>query len=156
MKNNPELEVKHRKQNSSRQEKYRNRLGIAEENIKMGYSCKQTLGKALKKVENNFPDNEDKKKTIVTELVKNILPDFSLVPKIPTHSSSLIAKKVRNFLERDDISRQTAGKRDYISIKNAVTGQRQHFQKRFMVMTVGEAYSIFIEENSEDIKKYMF
>ena len=54
---------------------------------------------------------------------------------------------VINFYCRDDISYQTPGCRDSITIK--VDGVKQTLQKRFLLFSLREAYQIFVDENSQ-------
>lgn len=51
------------------------------------------------------------------------------------------------FFNRDDISHQTPGKIEVKSVKDSATGKRELVQKRYMMMTVMEAYHLFREEH---------
>lgn len=50
---------------------------------------------------------------------------------------------IEEFFLRDDISRQSPGKKDYLVIKNKETRKRETHQKRYLVMSVGEAFEQF-------------
>lgn len=64
---------------------------------------------------------------------------------------------IEEFFLRDDISRQSPGKKDYLVIKNKETRKRETHQKRYLVMSVGEAFEQFKVENpSVKIKKSLF
>ena len=52
---------------------------------------------------------------------------------------------VRDFFENDEVSWQTPGKRDCITIKDEVTGKKEKKQKRFLMMSVSEAHQRFSE-----------
>ena len=54
------------------------------------------------------------------------------------------------FFERDDISWQTPGKRDVVSVKNTKTGNK--IKKRFMIMSISEAHKLFTEDNTFEFK----
>lgn len=54
---------------------------------------------------------------------------------------------VTSFYLRDDISSLRPGKKDYLSVTDPETSQREHVQKRLLLCNVGEAYQLFKTEN---------
>ena len=66
-------------------------------------------------------------------------------PKPGNRLSEEILEKVTNFYEEDTISRQMAGKNDFVSV--SVNGEKTKVQKRRILTTVYEAYVKFQEEN---------
>lgn len=64
---------------------------------------------------------------------------------------------VREFYSSDDISRQAPGIRDVKTMKDPDSGMRTKIQKRYMNMTVKEAYTLFKTEHpTAEIKKSKF
>lgn len=61
---------------------------------------------------------------------------------MPSKSIDEITEIIRNFYERDDISRQMPGIKDAKSIKTS-TGKKLRIQKRTMIMSVREAFELF-------------
>ena len=62
---------------------------------------------------------------------------------------------VREFYLRDDISRILPGKKFFISVKKP-SGEREHRQKRWLHMSIREAYQVFKSETSIKIGKSKF
>jgi len=112
------------------------------------YSCKQTLGKAICKIKNALPKNPEKQKTVIAHLAYEKVPDLIIKKKQNArHSySTETIEHVKMFYARDDISRQAPGKRDTKSVKNPNTGEREMIQKRHMIMTIKEAFSLYTNE----------
>lgn len=149
-----------RKKETERKRKYRQKIKTAlkerqitsvNSNISP-YKSRQTLGKALKKVEHALPKSPTKKLRIIMHLTQRT-PDLFLNKSI-THSgrpavNEVESKKVIEFYCRDDISRQAPGKRDTKSVKDEVSGKRKIYQKRHMIMTIKEAYFVFKRDNPE-------
>ena len=57
---------------------------------------------------------------------------------------------VRNFYERDDISRQAPGRKDVVTIRSE-NGEKTKVQARHLTTTINEVYAMFKESNP-DIK----
>ena len=55
--------------------------------------------------------------------------------------SADVCQEVRSFYETDDISSQAPGKNDYIIIRDGQ--QKTKVQKRYLLLTIGEAYQEF-------------
>ncbi|VEN60653.1 unnamed protein product [Callosobruchus maculatus] len=148
-----------------RKQIYRNKLKAAKTDLKVNestsspigsYKTKRTLKKAVNKVMEAMPVSPTKKEAVVRQLARNILPSLSLeIKNCKDPRSDTISKEnvevVRKFYELDEISRAAPGRKDTISIKDTVTGKRDHVAKRHMTMSVVEAYQLF-KKDYPDIK----
>ncbi len=56
---------------------------------------------------------------------------------------------VREFYERDDISRQAPGMRDVVTVREG--GVKKKIQKRHLTMSILEAYRYFKKKHPESI-----
>ena len=76
--------------------------------------------------------------------------DTASLEKKPGHTvlDTSTVLLVKDFYQRDDISRQAPGKRDTIVVRS--NEKKQTMQKRHFSMNVSEAYAIFREEHSEE------
>jgi hypothetical protein len=110
------------------------------------YSNKSTFGKAKRKVENALPLSPCKKVAVVTKLAQDILGLKTPPGKSTRALSQESQQKISDFFENDSISRVMPGKADTISVK-LDDGTRVHKQKRHLLMSISEAFSLFAEEN---------
>lgn len=60
-------------------------------------------------------------------------------------------KEVKDFHLRDDISWQAPGQRDTISVNDPDTNKRILKQKRYLLLSIGEAKTIFDEQNGTSL-----
>ena len=66
--------------------------------------------------------------------------------KKKSHISDEEIQKVRNFYMSDQVSLQLPGKKD--SIVENINGTKVHLQKKVLLMSIKEAHSLFIKDNS--------
>lgn len=130
-----------------------NILKTIENNI--GYKTSSELSKAASKVMKALPNNEHKTVQVLEKVVKKFplnidQHDHNVSTKISRQRKYFIgnADLVRDFFNLDDVSRQFPGKRDFVTIKNG-NGEKIHYQKRLMIMTVDEAFAKFLEKYPE-------
>ncbi|XP_053957300.1 uncharacterized protein LOC128862597 [Anastrepha ludens] len=126
-----------------RQKKSVNNIGSLNCDI---YSCKQTMGKAIKKVERALPRNLNRKIAILKSLCNKYLRPTETMDENTTKSSkSLMREKlIEKFFLQDGISVQAPGRKDTMLINGKVVS------KRFMLMTLAEAYQLFKSEYTEE------
>ena len=121
------------------------------------YKCLNTLKKAVVKTRKALPQSPTKKTAVLRQMLKEVAPELPALLHKPddTRSSNTVSdevkQKVKDFFERDDISRASPNRKDTMSIKNWESGIRTHVAKRHMMTTVAEAYSLFVSDNP-DIK----
>lgn len=126
-------------------------------NLTLGsYKCTNTLKKAVVKAKKALPQSPSKQKAVLWHMVKDIWPqmaEFIEKPKTirSTATTEEVKIKVKAFYEKDDISRCSPNRKDTMSVKDLPSGKRIHVCKRHLMMTIGEAYSLFVLENP-DIK----
>ena len=134
------------------------------------YKSKNTLGMAVAKVIRALPgtpmrethvlgavlssmpqDKRDKLcKTVRDTRVRRSLIDDERKKRsdaIPNQTLEL----VHQFYLHDDISRMCPGKRDCISVKDSVTGKREHKQKRLLYLSLSESHQVFCREHGDII-----
>ena len=90
------------------------------------------------------------------QVIKRIGEDIGLFQK-PTHERTnikipqTVVKQVQDFYEKDSISRQAPGKRDFITVRENGDGVR--YQKRHLLYNIREVYELFMQEHP-GINKY--
>jgi len=157
-KNNPDKTAKIREQNRKRQAKRRSKLAAEKKQrselsqscsstnvspLESSYKCAQTLAKAVHRSERGLPSSPTKKKLIIEHLaVKHgVIPKPSF-QSAPNSLSDLTKNRVFQFYELNEISSVAPGKKDIVFVK-LNDGSRVPFQKRYLIMTVREAYEQF-------------
>lgn len=107
-------------------------------------SASRALGRTIKAVKNALPQSP-RRRDYVTQKVAEALsfspPDSSTNSGRPITNPEL-RQKVVTFYNSDDISRMMAGKRDYVIVRRPKES-KQYLQKRYMYLTLDEAYATF-------------
>lgn len=138
-----------RQKDKERQRLYREKKKVIQngDQSELGsYKSPRTLGKAVKRIKNSLPNSPTKKVAIIRKLVRENLSSelkkdiFNAKKTGPRKIQSDCLKRVNEFLQCNEISRQAPGKRNVKSVKDPVTGKRSLYQLRHMVMGIGEAY----------------
>lgn len=139
---------------------------IPEEQPSTSIMTPQVLGKAIKRVKNALPSTPTKQIPIIKDVVKtwspgkimvlskeiNIKLSDELNKEKETRKKRVDAlsedqkREVIDFYKQDSISRILPGKKEYVSVKDPVTGKRTKYQKRILTMKLKEAYQLFKEE----------
>ena len=108
---------------------------------------KATLNRAVKRAQTALPTSPRKRRKVVQKLAIKFSPESFLPPakrKERAHINDDVLTDVLNFYERDDISTQAAGKKDFVIIRE--NGEKTKVQKRYLNMTISEAYSQFKQD----------
>jgi len=78
---------------------------------------------------------------------------------VPTQSRVKISQEIKeevvSFYQRDDITRMSPGKQDVHNFRDS-QGTKQSAQKRYMTMSVNEAYEIFVSEKGKVLSRTLF
>ncbi|CAF1452033.1 unnamed protein product [Rotaria sordida] len=114
------------------------------------YKCRQSLGKALKRAVHSLPKDTNKRMMVVQHLAQNL----NIISKT-THqhtrkqrSLSIELKElVIQFYQRDDITYQLPGKRDYVTVTDD-NGESRTLQKRILLYNIRKTYQLFVNEYS--------
>ncbi|XP_054290654.1 uncharacterized protein LOC129005710 [Macrosteles quadrilineatus] len=120
------------------------------------YKSPCTLGKALKKAKGTLPSSPAKKKAVLKRLIEENFGLsvckglFKKQKKGPRQLTENCIKKVIDFYNNNEISRQAPGKRDVKSIKDPETSKRTTYQVRHMVMSIREAHEEFKVKNPDE------
>ena len=113
------------------------------------YSASSALSRAVKKAGKHLPKSPAKRKAVVKELACKVKLTFKRSKIV---NAKRIADDVKNkiidYYNRDDMSRWTPGKQEYITLKDE-KGEKMKLQKRYLQMTCGELYALFKAENPE-------
>ena len=130
--------------------KYRDKRKLERLNGKKfsSYKNRQSFGKAVKRVTHSLPQDSNKRVT----MVRHIAQELNIIPKtitqhqrqqrsLPIELKELVVK----FYNRDDISYQLAGKRNYITFKDN-DGTKTTLQKRILLYSVRETFQLFLTE----------
>lgn len=143
---------------SNDQDDNESQSGRLAEIVSEGYSNSATLGKAVKKVSKALPVSPRKKKAILTHIVANssetekeTLVNVVTKPKCTRASvGSHLNASIRKFYERDDISRVSPKTSDVKKYKCPETGEESLLPTRHMVLSLKEAYAVFVEETKTE------
>lgn len=149
---------KHRKQAKSQNnvsiDNQRHESNLAEI-VGEAYKSCQTLAKAVKKVKNALPTSPRKKKAVLSHIVSNLDEvDKGTVIDVVTNRQKYTRKCIpaglsgfiRNYFERDDISRMSPNTKDVKKYKCPETGEDLFLPTRHMLFSVKEAHALFVEE----------
>ena len=128
---------KRRKQKNSSQD----------QDVSQAYQTPQALGKALGKVSSRvLPQSPRKRKAVVFKLAH---ASGFLRKKKCTRGNRGLPKETVNlvkvFFQLDSISRQAPGRKDFVTVRENNT--KHHIQKRHLLWSLRECYSIFMKEN---------
>ncbi|KAI5696363.1 hypothetical protein M8J76_010205 [Diaphorina citri] len=111
------------------------------------YKNLQTFGKAVKKIKGTLPNSPRKKEAVIKKVVTDILGPNVLVQKLQKKPSHILSEehkaKVKEFYCQDDISCQAPGIKDTISLRSDKDKPKNKVQKRYMIITIGEAFELF-------------
>lgn len=114
-----------------------------QENKLEAYTCKQTLGKAIKRAESALPRDSQKKIEVIAALYKKYVEPTNQANENTFNDNLEMEAKLKlakEIYQREDISVQAAGRKDTIIVGGEIV------PKRFMLLTVSEAYEIYKQE----------
>ena len=82
---------------------------------------------------------------------RKLKKEFGIIPEIPTTPkgkflSNETKEYVKNFFQKDDISRVFPEKKDCLSVRNINTGEKELVQKRLVLMNLKECYVAYKED----------
>lgn len=137
---------------SARRKKSENSGGSASTTSAAPYKCKSTERKAIMKATRALPASPNNRKHIIEglrSLFYSINCQESEVHGAERRGrpsvSEEITGKVQEFFCRDDISLCSPGMRDFVSVDG------QKLQRRYLIMSVSDAYHLFVEEYGEGL-----
>ncbi|CAF5120222.1 unnamed protein product [Rotaria magnacalcarata] len=111
------------------------------------FGSKQSLGKSVKKVKKNLPQDPAKQKLVIQAIAQSIgLLGPSLHKRNTRNLSCKLKDDIVKFYCRDDISYQMPGKRDTIVVRQ--NGTKSTHQKRILLYNIREAPQLFLSERS--------
>ena len=110
------------------------------------YKSPSAIGKAVKRVISAMPNSPRKRAAVMTRL--SIKPFHQGPSTSGSHHNKLdtaTEKAVTDFYEQSDISWTAPGRKDYVIIRTGK--EKTRMQKKFLMMTVNEAHSLFCDAN---------
>lgn len=130
-----------------RQKEKKAKNSSQDQDVSQAYQTPQALGKALGKVSSRvLPQSPRKRKAVVFKLAH---ASGFLRKKECTRSNRGLPKETVNlvkvFFQLDSISRQALGRKDFVTVRENNT--KHHIQKRHLLWSLRECYSIFMKEN---------
>ena len=135
------------------QKRYRERKKTKDENAVArrsgsSYQARSTLSKAVKRAALGLPASARKRKKVISVLAmqQRIQIAHQVKKGSKERVSGEIKECVTQFFLRDDVSWQAPGQKDCKSNKTN-NGTKKKMQKRFLLYTLREAYSMYCEEN---------
>lgn len=123
------------------------------------YKTAASLGRAVARVK-GLPKSPRKKKVVVRKLFESSfeIPKKPRESTRPNHQNAIseeTIKKVVDFYEREDVSRQAPGIKDVITVRNS-DGTKEKKQTRHLCSSVMETHALFCSEHGEIIGKSKF
>lgn len=127
----------------------------------VAYTCPQTLGKAKRKVVRALPSSPTKKKAILAQIVSemNDAEKTEITNAVSTtppktrvkaaRDLTILKKAIKEFYERDDVSRMSPKTRDVKEYVCPDTGNKILLPTRHMQYTIKEAFALFDEEQQK-------
>jgi hypothetical protein len=152
----------HRVKDKIRHRNYRLRLKTqgkstqsTAESPSKAFGNRQALGKAMSRMKKNLPSSPRKRSAVVKYLVQQYSPEL-VIQKSAKHVRSdaitpATTKLVIEYYMSDGISSQAPGMKDYSIVRDPSDGTKTKFQRRYLQVTLGEAYNSF-KERHEGIK----
>ncbi|CAF1395394.1 unnamed protein product, partial [Rotaria sp. Silwood1] len=131
--------------------KYRDGLKLKRlnDNRSSTYKNRQSFGQAIKRVQKSLPKEPNRRISVVRHIAQTldiISKTTDLHEREQRQLPIELKKAVIDFYNRDDISHQMPGKRDYITIKND-NGSTQ-LQKRILLNNIRETYELFLMDRN--------
>lgn len=117
-----------------------------------GYESKQSLGKAVSKVTRALPQSPRKRETEIRKIVAlNKISGASVQNSTMSKNDSALDKAIREFYEKDDISRVSPKMRDVKQFRNE-NGEKILLPTRHMLLTLKECFARFRDEQNSSGK----
>ncbi|ESO89794.1 hypothetical protein LOTGIDRAFT_164827 [Lottia gigantea] len=116
------------------------------------YKCPQSLGKAVRKVQNALPTSPRKRQKVLQTVLNNANSTSTSTELQRSRQSLPITTEeaVINFYSSNDASWQAPGMKDHV-IERLEDGTKNYLQKRFMLFSLKEAHQLFLEANPEKL-----
>lgn len=147
-----------RKKRAEEQRKYRfkkqqERRGIdkddsAKQSHSPVYKSRSSLGKAIAKVKRALPRSPRKRSTVVRTLFGDVTPGIENKKRGRIAITAEVSDLVSQFYEKDSISYQAPGLKDYTIIRTQA-GTKKKLQKRYLYFTIGEMFEEFKKEHPQ-------
>ena len=113
------------------------------------YSAESSLNRAVNRINSHLPKSPGNWKAMVKELACTVKLNFSkkkhIRPESKKRKMSQIKRTVQQFYIKDDVSRWTPRKGQYVITKDE-NRKKVKQQKQFIKMTVGELHQLFKEK----------
>jgi len=141
-----------RQKQASKRYRDKLKLGRLNNTQSSSYKSRQSFGKAVKRVILSLPKDLSKRAVVIHHVaqVLDVIPKATNPQRREQRSlSNELKETVIKFYNRDDISYQMPGKRDYITLKDD-NNQTITLQKRILLFSIREAYQLYLIEHSNN------
>lgn len=111
------------------------------DDLSCSYTSNQSLSKAVNRVRKHLPQSIPKQKSVILKLASDagfLKPASSA----PSAEISDVDKIITDFFLSNDISYQASGRKECMAVKDDL-GRKQIMQKRYMLFSLRECYSLF-------------
>ncbi|XP_063381046.1 uncharacterized protein LOC134667550 [Cydia fagiglandana] len=105
----------------------------------------QSLGKAVARARKVLPTCPMKKRLVLEKLLAECPKENAELSRGAYGLDGKIINDIHTFYQREDISRQAPGLKDYITVGNE-RGEKEKIQIRHLYSSVSETYGLFVEE----------
>lgn len=129
--------------------------------LKTSYKTDSALAKATTKLRKVLPSSPSKQKAVIAKLLHSFNDDVrdeiilnkTILKKGGEQSiDSDLFEEITRFYERDDISRMSPNTKDSRYYRNSKTGEKELKQKRYLVVTLKQAYDRFLIEHAGEFR----
>lgn len=129
--------------------------------FKFAFGSESALGKAVAKVKRSLPKSPSKTKAVLAKILskydpdnkKEIMSNSEIQIKKRCIISELTIVEIKQFYQRDDISRLSPNVKDFVKVIDE-SGIKIQKQIRHLMYSVREVYAMYIEEfcrNNENL-----
>jgi hypothetical protein len=126
-------------------QKWRLKTKVDDDPDNPAFKSPASLAEATYRAKNALPKSPAKARAVVKKLAENCgLTNKSEERTSHLALSSSVIDQVVSFYHKDDISSLTAGKNEVVIVRN--DGNKTTHQKRYMIMTISEAFQVFKED----------
>ena len=113
------------------------------------YTTPQALLKAVGKVKPHLPKSLRKRKAVIKKLASSSGIAIAKRNKVSNGGnqklSPEVVKKYQSYYNVDSISRQTAGRKEFVISREG--GKKKHLQKCHLLYSLKEVHALFLKEN---------
>lgn len=125
--------------------------------VQSSYKTESAKAKATTKFRKGLPNSPSKQKAVIENFFNSLDDDTReeiLFKKKKMNKGGKkgigteLSEQIKQFYDRDDVSRMSPNTKDSRFYRNPTTGEKELKQKRYLILTLQQAYDKFLIENS--------